>query len=394
MDEMYSIYVHVPFCRTRCAYCDFNTYAGQEARIPAYVTALCREAQRVAGLAGERLPVHTVFFGGGTPSLLPAGELERIVKTLENAYSFQNEMEITLEANPGTVNREYLSDLRSLGINRLSYGMQSASPEELRLLGRTHDFGGVVEAVKNARLAGFERLSVDLIYGLPGQPLESWQHTLDLAVGLGLEHISCYSLTIEEGTPFGHWAARGLLTMPDDDTAGAMYEEAMDRLAAAGYEQYEISNWARRDTEGVLRVSRHNLQYWRNLPYLGLGAGAHGYAGGVRTANVLGISEYIRRVTEGGGGPFPVGPALAEATPVSTRDAMEETMMVGLRLTQEGVSRAAFVERFGVPVEAVFGAKIARLTRLGLLEAGETLRLTRRGRLVGNQVFMEFVGGD
>jgi len=391
--EAHSLYLHIPFCRHRCAYCDFNTYAGQEDNIPRYVNALCREMELVSDAAGERVPVHTIFFGGGTPSLIPAGDVARILEQAARCFDLQPGAEITLEANPGTVTLEHLRALRLAGVNRLSYGVQSAHPDDLRLLERQHTYLDAVQAVEWSRRAGFDNLSLDLIFGVPFQTMERWQRSVELVLGLHPEHLSFYALTVEHGTPFQHWAARGLVPAADDDLAADMYEWAGERLEGAGFEQYEISNWARRGQEGALLLSRHNLQYWLNRPYLGLGAGAHGYAAGVRTANVLGIGAYIARCRDAAPRDFPLGPALANAVVVDETAAMQETMMVGLRLVELGVSNTQFMDRFGRALTDVFGEQITRLAGQGLLEwQNDRLRLTRRGRLLGNRVFMEFVG--
>jgi oxygen-independent coproporphyrinogen III oxidase len=415
--DLYSLYLHIPFCIHRCGYCDFNTYAGLQDLIPAYVRALCLEMEQVAAIAPERLRVHTVFFGGGTPSLLPIDALERILSTARLFFDFVPQPEITLEANPGTLSPEYLRQLHLLGVNRLSLGVQSANPGELRLLERQHDYPDVIHAVTWARQAGFDNLNLDLIFGLPEQRLETWQHTLELVLGLRPEHFSLYALSLEHGTPFGKWAARGQLSVPDPDTAAEMYEWASERLESAGYGQYEISNWAKlsqgEDSSTLqLRLAcRHNLQYWLNQPYLGVGAGAHGYAGGVRTANVLGPQAYIRRISgfeepgiidsskaarqvEGSRG-FPATGAIQDWTVIDRQAEIGETMMMGLRLTRTGVADSAFRQRFGSSLEETFGPQIERLMRVGLLEnagtQGDLLRLTTRGRLLGNQVFVEFI---
>jgi oxygen-independent coproporphyrinogen-3 oxidase len=400
--DRYSLYLHVPFCQHRCSYCDFNTFAGQDRLIPDYVDAICKEIQQVSRQAQERLPVHTIFFGGGTPSLLSVEQLSAILATLRRCFDFQDisastEMEVSLEANPGTVSASYLQDLRQAGFNRLSFGMQSAHPDDLRLLERQHDFFDVAQAVRWAREAGFRNLSLDLIFGLPGQDLERWKVTLDRALGMEPDHLSLYALTIEPGTLLQKRWARGLIPTVDDDLAADMYEYASDRLAEAGFEQYEISNWARCGEEGSLMSSRHNLQYWYNQPYLGFGAGAHGYAAGVRTANVGGIRPFIERCNrEPAELVFPSGPATRRTIAIDHFTEMQETMLVGLRLTREGVSENRFQQRFGQALAEVFDKEIASLTGEGLLEwAGEgerRLRLTRRGRLLGNQVFMQFVG--
>lgn len=391
----YSLYFHIPFCVHRCAYCDFNTYAGQEDAIPAYVEALCAETRAVARTAGERLEVHTVFFGGGTPSLLTPGQFERILAAVHENFTVLPGGEFTLEANPGTLPLETLQALRGLGFNRLSLGVQSAHPDELRQLERIHDYFDVIAAVSGARRAGFDNLNLDLIYGLPGQSPDRWQASLELALGLDPEHFSLYALTIEHGTPFGHWTRRGLLPSLDPDAAADMYEWAGERLEAAGFGQYEISNWAKPGGE-----CRHNLQYWRNQPYLGLGAGAHGYAGGMRYSNVLRIKAYIERLLHPGPATpvFPLSPAAVDQRRVTPRVEMQETLITGLRLTGEGLSAAAFRRRFGVELTDVFGKEVTELLGLGLLEwtsvgpeEDRCLRLTRRGRLLGNQVFVRFV---
>jgi oxygen-independent coproporphyrinogen-3 oxidase len=387
-----SVYLHIPFCRHRCGYCDFNTYAGLDGLIFAYTDALIKEIEFLRAAAGERLPAHTVFFGGGTPSLLPLADVERILGALRRHFALATDAEISLEANPGTLSLDYLRGLRIAGVNRLSLGVQSANPQELLVLERQHDFGDVINSVKWARQAGFNNLNLDWIFGLPSQTLASWRRNLDLALQLAPEHLSLYALSIEHGTPFKEMDSRGLLAIPDADLAADMYELAAEMLGQAGYEQYEISNWARRDKAGHLLACRHNLQYWRTLPYAGLGAGAHGFLGGVRTANVLAPAAYIKRMEESASTEFPRTPATVSAEQIEPKREMGETMMMGLRLVDEGVSAAGFASRFGATLDAVYGKQIAQLERRGLLEiAADALRLTRAGRLLGNQVFMEFI---
>ncbi len=410
----HSIYIHIPFCTHRCAYCDFNTYAGQETAIPAYVDALCREIAFVGAQAPQRIAVHTVFFGGGTPSLMTPVQFKRILDAIRCNFDLASDAEITTEANPGTVSRGVLEEIRAAGVNRISFGAQSANGEELRMLERAHTFLDVMEAVSAARRAGFENLNLDLIYGLPEQQLGTWQTTVQRVLDLQPEHISAYALTLEHGTPFGRWSARGLLPTPDPDAAAEMYEWASGALEEAGYEQYEISNWAKSVRGGRLTVGgpqpnpkegpgfacRHNLQYWRCEPYLGLGAGAHGYANGYRYSNVLRIRTYIERfenresrVGSRADRAWPLSPAAVNQYKQTPQDDMSEFMITGLRLTREGISSKIFRERFACELNEVYGKQIAELERLGLLEwAGEeVLRLTKRGRLLGNQVFVHFV---
>ena len=394
----HALYFHIPFCRHRCAYCDFNTYAGQDALIPAYVEALCREIEIVGQAAPEEVEASTIFFGGGTPSLLSVSDFSSIFKTLRQNFNLREDAEISLEANPGTLTERYLEGLYALGFNRLSLGVQSTHPDELRMLERNHSYGDVISAALAARKAGFDNLSFDLIFGLPEQSLERWQATVKLILGLHPEHLSLYALTIEEGTPFGLWAERGMLPLPDPDLAAEMYEWASDYLYAKDYQQYEISNWTKPNQE-----CQHNLQYWRNLPYLGFGAGGHGYATGMRYANILGIQPYIDRLSqEKNQLSFPLSPAVVSKEIVGSEQEMQEHLLMGLRLTNEGVSAEAFHTRFGRSLEDVFSKEIDELIGLGMLEwadkktsevskTSEVLRLTPRGRLLGNQVFIHFI---
>jgi oxygen-independent coproporphyrinogen-3 oxidase len=392
-----SLYFHIPFCTHRCAYCDFNTYAGQEAIIPAYVEALCKEIEFVGDLShAERAEddVHTIFFGGGTPSLLSPTQFESILESIHANFKLKDEAEITIEANPGTVTYADLRVLRHMGINRISYGVQSANTEELRMLERIHDFFDVIEAVTAARKAGFRNLNLDVIYGLPEQKLSTWQTTVKRILDLHPEHISAYALTLEHGTPFGRWSSKGLLPFPDPDLAAEMYEWLGETLEVHGYVQYEISNWTKPGYE-----CRHNLQYWRGLPYLAFGAGAHGYINGYRYSNALRIKTYIERLADPSIlGPYPLSPTTVNHHKQSLQDDMSEFMMTGLRLTGEGVSEDEFQARFGKDMHEVYGKEIDELMRSGLVEnfvgMGSrrlSLRITKRGRLLGNQVFMRFV---
>ncbi|MCS7179212.1 MAG: radical SAM family heme chaperone HemW [Anaerolineae bacterium] len=370
-----ALYVHIPFCRSRCTYCAFNTYAGMDALIPAYVEALSVEIRAAPGA-----PARTLYFGGGTPSLLSQDALASILQALQERFRFSPQMEITLEANPGTVDQMYLRAVRELGVNRLSLGVQSAHADELHLLGRQHTWEDAMKAVADARAAGLENVNLDLIYGLPGQTLARWKETLEAALSLDPDHLSLYALTVEEGTPLEEQVVRGALPPPDDDRTAEMYEWAETRLAQAGYIHYELSNWARSDRY----FCQHNRIYWRNEPYLGLGAGASSWWGGRRWTNVRHPREYIRRLKTG----QPIG---EEMEVISRQLEMGETMLMGLRL-MEGVSDARFRARFGVGLGEAFGAELTRLAAQGLLEwDGKTARLTPRGRLLGNWVFREFV---
>jgi len=394
----FSIYLHIPYCSVRCAYCDFNTYAGLEASMPAYARALAAEVQLVGkayvAAHGQPARVHTIFFGGGTPSLLPLEAYTEIFNALRGHFALTPDCEITMEANPGTVSRAYLEGARALGFNRLSFGVQSSHPHELRLLDRLHLFGDVAQAVSWARAAGFDNLNLDVIFGIPHQTLGMWQATVHRILGLGPEHISAYALSLEHGTPMRAWVYKGLLPMPDPDLAAEMYEWASEIFEKHGFVQYEISNWAKGDGRRQTTdfACRHNLQYWRNQPYLGLGAGAHGYAENTRYSNVLAPAAYIQRFENAEARPFPLSPALAQKTVLTEKDELGETMMMGLRLVQEGVADSDFERRFGVRLAEKYPQELKTLAARGLLEwNGECVRLTKAGRLLGNQVFREFI---
>ncbi|RCK76236.1 MAG: hypothetical protein ANABAC_0387 [Anaerolineae bacterium] len=391
-----SIYLHIPFCTKRCSYCDFNTYAGLENIISTYVQALCREIE----ILGKKLPdsyrnkVHTIYFGGGTPSLLRPEEIKAILTFLKWHFGFTSDLEITLEANPGTLNLAKVEGYGEVGVNRLSIGFQAANERELQLLGRLHTLEDVVEAVRIARLAGVRNLNLDLIYGLPGQKLADWKNTLQVALSLQVEHLSLYSLTIEEGTLMDEWIRGGKLPYPDGDFAADCYELAREMLAQYGYIHYEISNWAKPGEYG-LNFCRHNLQYWKNREYVGLGAGAHGFVGGFRLANVLHPIQYIQKLSAPSNNDFPFTPATDNSRGVDREEEMKDTVMLGLRLVQDGVGDEDFYQRFGVRLKEVFPREITKLLRKGLVEWIATdqprLRLTRFGQLLANQAFLEFV---
>jgi len=399
--QPFSVYLHIPFCHHRCSYCDFNTYSGLDNLIPEYTQALCSEIKFIAANFEQRIPVHTVFLGGGTPSLLPISNLVNVFEALYREFEIIDGAEFTLEANPERVTDDYLKGLRTLGINRLSLGMQTANPEELRILERQHDYDQIALTVNLARRAGFDNVNLDLIFGLPHQTLESWQVSLDLGLTLNPDHFSLYALTVEDGTPLADRIYKGFLVEPDPDLAADMYELASERLDKSGFKQYEISNWAKYGESIGLIACQHNLQYWRNLPYLGLGAGAHGYADGIRTANVLSPGRYIQSFLPDNAKhnqshlQFPSTPATVNAQYVKQDQEIRETMMMGLRLTEEGVSRETFRDRFSTSLEEVYKTEIEELISDGLLEweplESDRLRLTPRGRLIGNQVFVRFI---
>ncbi len=397
-DSPLGLYVHIPFCVRRCSYCAFNTYSGLEGLIPAYVDALCCEIAWIGTATGQRLVLDTVYFGGGTPSMLSTEQVARILQTVRAVFEIREPVEITLEANPAGISREYLEEIRCLGINRLSLGAQSAQAAELELLRRRHDWTDVIVTVQAAHAAGFHNLSLDLIYGLPGQSLDSWRESLTQAVALEPDHLSLYCLGIEPGTAMHRWIRTGRATEPDTDLAADMYDYAGDYLSHQGFAQYEISNWAK---PGF--ACQHNLKYWRRASYLGIGAGAYGFVDPVRYGNVDRPEKYIHfmlgsqrseSLAEQGECHFPLSPAV-DKTKVETldlRQARAETMILGLRLVEEGVPHATFEKRFGQTIHACYGNELTMLETRGLLRClDDRIVLTPQARLVANLVLKEFV---
>ena len=400
--EPISLYVHIPFCETKCPYCDFNTYAAIEPLMPTYVAALKSEIALWGSLL-DRPEVHTVFFGGGTPSYLPSEDIRHTMKAITTAFNLAPCAEVTLEANPGDFTADKLAAYLDCGINRLSIGIQSFDDDLLKTLGRRHDATDAVLAYRQAADAGFGNISIDLMYGLPYQSIQQWQSTLAQALELAPPHISMYCLTLEGGTPMERWVDQGSMPTPDADLAADMYLMAQDEMRQGGYRHYEISNWAQPG-----RRSQHNLTYWRNDPYLGVGPGAHSYLGDCRFSAIKSPREYIRRMQsvspDSCDAPIRALPmramptqAMIQSVPVvdeieqiDTPLEMAETMMMGLRL-DEGIGIAGFTERFGEPPSHFYADTLDELERLELLHTQEdALRLTHRGRMLGNEVFSRF----
>ena len=379
-----SLYLHVPFCDWKCTYCDFNSYAGLDETIPAFVESLLKEIELWGKLAEGRT-VETVFFGGGTPSLLEPQQLSRILGAVHSRFVVAAAAEVSLEANPGTIDLEKLRGFHEAGINRLSLGVQSLDASELKFLTRIHDADTARRAYVDAREAGFDNINLDFIFGLPGQTAAGWRRTLDEAIGLRPEHLSLYILTVEENTPLGHDVARGLVREADPDSVAELYSSTEQRMAQAGYEQYEISNWS---LPG--RQCRHNLNYWRNGDWLGLGPGAHSHFDGKRFAVLKSPKRYIKALrAEPGQFPF----AVHEHVEIqSIEDETADTAWLGLRLN-EGLSLAEFGRRFGIAFDRRFTGIRERFTGEGLLEELDgRLKLTARGRLLSNEVFAALVG--
>ncbi len=382
IDTPYALYIHIPFCRVRCTYCAFNTYTDLDDLLDDYVQALIQEISHFSGLEA-----HTVYFGGGTPSLLTTQHITQILQAVHDHFAISTSLEVTLEANPGTIDYPKLAALREAGITRLSIGMQSAHASELQLFGRLHDFSATQQAVADARRAGFDNLNLDLIYGAPHQTRTAWRESLRKALALSPDHVSLYALSLESGTPMTRQVKYGELTAPDSDLVADMYEDATDILEDAGFIQYEISNWALPD-----QACRHNLQYWRNLPYLGLGAGAHGYAAMTRTVNAMRPELYIERLQNSTQHAFPQTPATIKAEAIERETDMGETLFMGLRLLDEGLSLHAFEARYEERVQDRFAQEINTLIAKGLLtQDGDYLKLTRAARLISNYVFQHFL---
>ncbi len=373
------IYVHVPFCPRRCRYCDFPAQIHREDRGERFLAGLAVEARLVARVVAGRAAL-TWYLGGGTPTVFSAAHLAAVAGVLRDAFPLVAGGEFTVEANPETVTRDKLLALREGGCNRLSLGVQAWDDRLLAFLGRGHTVADAIAACREARRAGFANVGIDLIYGLPGQTRRQWEETLRQALALEPEHISAYSLQVEEGTAFGRWAREGRLSggergLPDDDAVADMYLAAREILAGAGYEHYEISNFARPGFR-----SRHNQLYWRNQEYAGLGPGAHSHLAGRRYRNTARLDVYAAELAVGR---LPV----AEEEVLDERRQMSDTVILGLRLL-EGVALADFRRRFGRDLLGVYGREVEELSALGLLEVARgRLRLTERALPVANQVF-------
>lgn len=383
-----ALYIHIPFCEKKCPYCDFNSFAGYENLHDAYVDALCREMAAIAAKgreAGVSYVAQTLFFGGGTPTLLEPRQFKKMLASASRELGWHKGLETTTEANPGTVSETYLRDLLDLGINRVSLGVQSLDDAMLQRLGRIHNARQALEAFEACREAGIENVNIDLMYGLPGQSLAHWQETLCEAASLAPAHLSLYPLTIEPNTHFWQLRESGKLAFPTDDEVAEMYELAEETLAASGYEHYELSNWAKGRGRELGSPSgyrcHHNLTYWRNQHYIGLGAGAHSFVPGERYHNVASPVEYIRLVET-------TSEAVTFRERIHRSLEIAETLMLGLRLS-EGVRRGTFLERFGFDLDQVVGNALSEAGRQELIfDDGEAVVLTERGRLLANEVFV------
>ncbi|AIQ60307.1 radical SAM family heme chaperone HemW [Paenibacillus borealis] len=374
-----AVYIHIPFCTNKCFYCDFNSYVLKDQPVMEYLYALDREME----LTVKNTPpgvIKTIFVGGGTPTVLKPDEMAYFLQSVRRHFpQWDENIEFSMEANPGTTDIDKLRVMKEGGVNRVSFGVQAFQNELLSGIGRIHDVNDVYRSLENARAVGLDNLSLDLMFGLPNQTVDMLRESIDKALALDLPHYSIYSLKVEENTLFHTLFNKNKLPLPNEEDELAMYLLLMSTMEAAGYTQYEISNFAKPGME-----SRHNITYWRNEDYYGLGAGAHGYVGRQRHMNIKGVNPYNEATRSG-------LPRL-DSFPISEQEAMEDFMMVGLRM-REGVSDTAFRSQFGKSLEDIFAGSLHKMLKAGLLEqAGDTYRLSKQGILFGNDVFGEFVG--
>ena len=369
------IYIHIPFCVKKCKYCAFNSIVSTYAVIERYVDTLCKEIIYKQCVDFE---VKTIYIGGGTPTLLNIEQMEKIFNVINNHYNLTNCVEVTVEANPGTVNKKFFSELQRLGVNRLSIGVQSFDDNLLKLIGRIHNRNEAIDSVNNAKTY-FNNVSIDLMYGLPSQTLVNLKDSIDIAAALDIEHISIYGLEIEDGTEFFKLKSQNTLQFPTEDDEAAMYDYIVERLPQYGWQRYEISSFAKSGFK-----SQHNLGYWNDVKYIGFGAGAHSYNGLSRKSNVKSVSEYINGINSGR------DVSLLEEE-VTTQAAMEEFCFLALR-TVEGININKFKQKFGVDIKSIFGSAINKLKCQNLIETtNDRIKLTDYGMKFGNIAFAEFL---
>lgn len=367
------IYIHIPFCKSKCNYCDFNSYAGMNEYKNPYFSALNKEIELWKDKKSAL--IDTVYIGGGTPTSVNTEHICDVMKKVFSSYKILPGAEITVECNPGTIGYDGLKALRESGINRLSIGLQSTDDKMLKTLGRIHTFADFKRCFEDARHAGFDNISLDLMYGLPGQTMEIWEKTLEDAMQFDCEHISCYSLKVEEGTPFAEME----LNLPDDDTVADMYEECVRFLEQKGYGRYEISNFAKPDYE-----SKHNLKYWKCDDFIGFGAGAYSCIGNERFSNCCPIGEYINNIEE-------KETAVCDRIPLTKLNKMSEFVFLGLRCTK-GISAEEFENRFGYSIYDIYGEIIEKYIKMGFLICEKNrIRFADKAFFVSNTILAEFV---
>ncbi|XQY90768.1 radical SAM family heme chaperone HemW [Metabacillus sp. HB246100] len=374
-----SAYIHIPFCHHICHYCDFNKVFFKQQPVDEYIEMVIQEMKYATGKQPDD-PMKTIFIGGGTPTALTPHQLERLLEGITSELNLTSELiEFAVEANPGELTEDKLIVLKNAGVNRLSIGVQSFNDELLKKIGRVHTKKDVFRTIEQAEKIGFDNLSLDLIYALPGQTVEDFQDTLTTSLSLDVKHYSAYSLIIEPKTVFYNLMKKGKLSLPPQELEAEMYELAMEEMEKHGFMQYEISNYAKPGYE-----SQHNLTYWNNEDYYGFGAGAHGYVNGVRTSNIGPVKKFIDSVKE-------KNEAFQDLHHVTLSEKMEEEMFLGLRRTK-GVSHSLFKQKYGVSIEDKFPETVKKLVHQGLLQnEDDFISLTRKGKLLGNEVFQEFL---
>jgi putative oxygen-independent coproporphyrinogen III oxidase len=372
-------YFHIPFCTQICHYCDFNKVFLKKQPVEQYLRAMDEEMKQTVNTFGNNR-LRTVFVGGGTPTALTIHQLNDFFESIHRHFSLMDDVEFTIEANPNDLTVEKLLLLKEAGVNRLSFGVQTFDNGLLKQIGRSHTKEEALKTIEMAKEMGFTNINIDLMYGLPTQTLQQLKETLDIAFSLGVQHFSAYSLIIEPKTVFYNLMKKGQLPLPEQEEEAEMYEEIMEQMERNGYHQYELSNYAKKGFE-----SRHNLTYWNNEPYYGIGAGAHSYVAGRRNVNAGPLKKYIELV-EKNGLPY------IDSHPVTKVEQMEEEMFLGLRKT-EGVCKQTFMKKYGCSIHDVFGQQIEEQKQKGLLEeTSDFIRLTHRGKLLGNEVFQTFIG--
>ena len=384
-----SIYIHIPFCHIKCSYCAFNVYTNLAHLFEEYVDAVCRELKQIA-LKQPETTIRSIYLGGGTPSLLSHIQLKRILDAVKQSFRVSQQAEITMECNPEDLQQiDYCRGLADLGINRLSIGAQSSNESELKLFGRSHNQESISIAVSHSKRAGIENINLDLIFGSPNSTMENWQSSVHYALNQDVKHLSLYGLELEDGTTMTNWIEDHRLPQPDDDLMVEMYNWATDELNHYGFEQYEISNWSKEGFE-----SEHNLQYWWNAPYLGIGAGAHGYANGYRYSVVRSPRKYIQQVSVHDSEilPYPMSNTVDEYYKVSFDDEISETIMMGMRLVKQGIKLDEFQKRFNVSLLEIRKEAIHELSNLGLIEITQNaLRITTKGRFISNRILRDLI---
>ena len=392
------LYIHIPFCETKCSYCDFNTYAGIENLLTQYIDSICKEIK----LWGSVIPnahISTIFFGGGTPSYIPTNLLGQILNTIKNEMDTTNCTEITIESNPNDLSEiKKLEYYLKIGINRISIGIQSFNDIHLKNIDRRHSSAEGIHAIKNAKSAGFENINIDLMFGLPNQTKYEWIQTLEVVPTIPIQHISMYCLTIEKNTPMFHQVNQGVLQMPDQDLAAEMYEIATDFMQQENFRNYEISNWAKNN-----KICEHNLAYWKNQQFIGIGPGAHSLLSSYRFSNIESPKKYIQKLKSNPDfektqnnkqtdkDKFLTIPTTENYEKQDIKTKMSDTMIMGLRL-DSGINLDEFEEKFQIKIEKIFPGKIDKLISENLInKKNNQIKLSDKGKLLGNEVFINFL---